>query len=382
MSDWYRKPTELTFSQSWLVTSGATDVLVRANRPGVDALLRHVLATHAVVTPSAAGPASAGTWTIFALSSGDYETQLAELRAGLKDRDGTESLADYWRGDYVARHIGGAAAISAIHHAEPFEGVTVFDAAARVVTYVYPAATEMFLPHLEHLVTHILRVEGWGRGFVDVHGAFVRFRGKGVALIGPRKAGKTSLAMHLLSRGGALLGSDMAQIRPDAQGDIEAASIPHLCRITRETIWDNGLLAVAIGNTGDQNDDYLGGVLFSHGKYELYDPSLDQVFRRPVGISTMKLNAILFPHFAVDTSRHEAAAINGDTGKRRLINSIVTDRPLADWLPFDLADRARGEEALGRCLNSGDGAIPAYDFRFGRESSLDWGEINALFDGF
>jgi hypothetical protein len=376
-----RRRLDLTDGASverWRVTRGEVALQVETNLLGVDVILKHALGGHAAVAPGAAE--AAGAWTIRAIGSVDYEAQLAGLGADLAGENATGGLADYWRGDFVARRMGGRAGVSAVHHTVPFEAATLFEAGPQAITYLYPAGTPLYLPHLEHLVAHVLRLEGWARGFVDVHAAFVRYRGKGVALIGPRRAGKTSLAMHLVSRGGELLGSDMAQVRIGAQGGIEAVSIPHMCRITPETVWDNGWLAEAIGDAYDHNDDYMRGPLFSYGKYELYDPTLDRVFRRPVGVSAMTLSAILFPRFDVDVARHEASATARNEGGRRLIGSVKTDRPLADWLPFDLSDRERGEAELERRLASGEAAIPAYDFRFGREASLNWDEIDGLFD--
>ena len=367
-------------TESWLVTRGEPIARSGTNRTGGDALLKHVLGCHAAVVPAPPDGAAPGVWTILALGVPSYDTYLAQWGVELRDRGMIPGLADYWRSDYAGRQLGGNTAFSAVHHVTPFEGITTFDAEAKRIVYACPATTPLFIPHLEHLVTHVMRVKGWADGFADVHAAFVRYRGKGVALIGPRRAGKTSLAMHLLSRGGAMLGSDMAQIRAGAGGGIEAVSIPHMCRITRETIWDNRWLAAAIGATCDDNDDYLRGPLFSHGKYELYDPSLDRIFQRPAAISAMRLDAILFPHFAVEAPRQEVAAMDPAEGKRRLMASIKTDRPLADWLPFDLSERSRAEAALERTLASAGSALQAYEFGFGREGSLDWGAIDGAFD--
>ncbi|MEA3035259.1 MAG: hypothetical protein QOH04_1018 [Sphingomonadales bacterium] len=375
-----QEPIDAPPVESWRVTHGGTVVRVATNLPGVDALLRHALGAHAAVLPAPAGAGREGMWTIRVLASADYEARLAALGARPAGDGGAGGLANYWRSDFPAERLGGQEGVAAVRHSGGFEGVTVFEAVPKRVTYLFPATTTLFLPHLEHLVAHALRLEGWRRGFVDLHAAFVRYRNKGVALIGARRAGKTSLAMHLLSRGGELVGSDMAQIRVGPDGRIDAAAIPHMCRITRETIRDNGWLAAAIGASCDGNSDYLRGPLFSHGKYELYDPSLDRVFRRPVGIPAMRLDAILFPHFDVALARYEACETAPEDAVQRLVRSVRTDRPLADWLPFDLAGREQGEAELERRLLSREAAIRAYDFGFGREPSLDWESIDPLFD--
>lgn len=363
----------------WSIGQPEPFVHVETDQADVGLWLMHVLGTRAIVTASSCTVQARGTWTIRALATTDYAAHLATFTA-CPDGPPPPGLADYWRSDFIGRQLGRNGTLLVVHHAVPFEGLTLFETETATITHLVPSGAPIFLPHLDHLVAHALRFRGWQRGYVDMHAAFVRYRGKGLALSGPRLAGKTSLAMHLLARGAQLLGSDMAQIRVDAQRAIEAVAIPHMCRITRETVFDNGWLAGAFDPAWDDNDNYLRGPLFSHGKYELYDPSLDRIAGRPVAIQSMRVDAVLFPHFSLEVARQHIAPILSSEVIERLISSIGNDRPLADWLPFDLSDRDVAEAQLGRSLTAGGAVVSGYDVHFGRDTSFDWDVFDTLID--
>ncbi|QDM25249.1 hypothetical protein FNL56_03100 [Tardiphaga sp. vice304] len=326
------------------------------------------------------GPAEAAAdWTVAAVASDRYGETLQAFADEAQDLS-APGLAEYWRGDFIAEPLSRSAQRAVVRHVQPFDGLTILRRDRKLLVYVYPLGTRPFIPHFEHLVAYVLRLACWQRGYVDVHAAFVRYRGKGVALIGTRRAGKTSLAMHLLQKGGELLGSDMAELRVDAGGDLAAKAIPHMCRITPETVLDNGSLDSRIGPSDDHNSCYLAGPLLSHGKYELYEPSLNQVFGRKVCIASMKVDALLFPHFAVETTRQAILRMPDSMGTERLLNSIENDRPLADWLPFDLSCRKQAEADIRKKFSHDDVNAGSFDFHFGKEKSLSWDEIDEAFD--
>ncbi len=376
---WDLLPERDAQAEGFQAAFGDTLIEVLSDQAGFGTILKHTLGLDEISAAALKG--SPGPhWTVRAVAARDYDEILQALRDASGAEAGGAALADYWRSDFVAQRICDSALLTAVHHRDPFDAITLFERDRMLITYIRPAGAPVFIPHLEHLVAYVLRFAAWRNGFVDVHAAFVRYRGKGVALIGRRKAGKTSLAMHLLRQGADLLGSDMAQIRVGDAGEIQVSAIPHMCRITRETVWDNALLATALGRTYDENRSYLAGPLFSHGKYELYDPSLARVFGRPVAIEAMRLDAIVFPRFDVDVPRQSVAPVPDAQAKERLMRSILTDRPLADWLPFDLSDRRRNETALAGRLADDDVRISAYDFAFGKEGSLAWSEIDTIFD--
>ena len=359
--------------------AGPESVDVLSDDESAGTVLEHVFGGQAnltMITPGAAG----GNWTVSAVATEKYGELLQAFTEQAQDQSGAAGLADYWRGDFIAKPLSRSSQRAVVHHVQPFEGLTLLQPDPKLLVYVHPPGTPLFIPHFEHLVAYVLRLACWQEGYVDVHAAFVRYRGKGVALIGPRKAGKTSLAMHLLQKGGELLGSDMAEMRVDAGGNLAAKAIPHMCRITPETVLDNALLASRIGSSDDHNRCYLGGPLLSHGKYELYEPSLDDVFGRKVCIGSMKVDALLFPRFSVDTERQAILRMPDAVGKERLLGSIENDRPLADWLPFDLSCRKQAETSARKNFSRDEVIAKSFDFHFGKENSLSWDEIDNAFD--
>jgi hypothetical protein len=343
-------------------------------------ILEHTFGAQANVTVIAPREKANGGLTIATFAANKYDEFLKSFADEVGKRPQALDLADYWRDDFVAKPMDVSPQRAVVHHIDPFEGFTVFERDQNLLVYVHPADAPLFIPHFEHLIAYALRLACWRNGYVDVHAAFVRYRGKGVALIGKRRAGKTSLAMHLLGHEADLLGSDMAEIRFSADGSLIAKAIPHMCRITPETVWDNALLASTIGSAYDKNKDYLSAPLFSHGKYELYGPSLDGVFGRKVCITSMKVDALLFPHFSLDTERQAIHPVPNPVGKERLLRSIENDRPLADWLPFDISCRRQTEISARKILSGDDVPLKCYDFHFGKERTLLWDEIDNAFD--
>jgi len=342
------------------------------------AILDHTLGTPAKVTAMTPSDLAAGDWTVAILASDRIADFAGAPPVAKAIQDGL-GLTDYWRGDFSCAPLVLSAQRALVRHREPFDGLTFFDRGEKLIVYLHPRGTRPFIPHCEHLVTYVARATGWRRGYLDVHAAFLRYRGKGLALLGKRQAGKTSLAMHFLQRGGDLLGSDMAQIRLSPGGGILADAIPHMCRITPETVRDNALLSRSLGSHFDDNRDYLCGPLHSHGKYELYESSLDRVFGREVCIASMTVDALMFPNFAVETETLSIVSAPDEVGKLRLLNSVEKDRPLFDWLPFEEMDARSETEAAARDMLAGGGVrIKSYDVGFGRERSLDWHEIDAV----
>jgi hypothetical protein len=344
-------------------------------------ILQHTLGKAATVTAIAPSDQTNDRWKVHAVAS-DMVHDIFSTGANVAGKLQTAfDLKNYWRDDFVGAAIDVSPQSALIGHREPFLGLTWFDKDRKTIVYVRPTEAPLFIPHLEHLITYPLRVLGWRKDYLDVHAAFLRYRGKGLALLGKRRAGKTSLAMHLLSHGAELLGSDMAQIRFAADGSVTAIAIPHMCRITSETVWDNALLSRTIGSDFDANHDYLSGPLYSHGKYELYEPSLDGVFGRSVCIASMQMDALLFPRFSLETPRQGLVAVAAEAGHTRLLDGIEKDRPLADWLPFEeVLSRAGREASLRERLTIDSRPIKSYEFSFGRESSLHWDEINRTID--
>ena len=283
-----------------------------------------------------------------------------------------------WDGDPAALRADLADHVAVVRHTTPFTGITVFAQPMRLSAYLLPAAEQPSVHHVEHLVKYPLRVGCWTAGGVEAHSATCRYRDRGVVMMGFRHSGKTTLAMHLLSRGGGLLGSDLVLLRA-GPGGLAAAAIPAVCRIAAETIEDNAYLRASVPSS-PHGPDHLRGRVFFDGKHELYPPALDDLFGRPVAVATCAADLIVFPGFSRDRAGQRLRWLPAHEAQVLVRERLVTDKPLPDWLPFAEVHARAGIEA-----RSLDGLVerlpPVAQLEFGREDTLDWGEIDEAVDG-
>lgn len=316
-------------------------------------------------------------WRIAVIRSDAIWTGWADRR--LVDPEGEMAgLKTYWRPDFPSVFVALSEELTVVRHGEPLRGLTVLLNEERLLVYVRPEAEDAFIPHVETLAGYVWRRALWSEGFLDLHSAMLRYRGRGAVIIGPKMAGKTSLAMHFLARGAELLGSDFGEVTITPRGTLQAKAVPHICRITPETITDNVFLYEALDPRRRDGFAYRDGPVFSHGKYEFFAPGLDHLFRRRVNICSMDVDLLIFPKFSTDTIRQRITPIDAATARARLVHSIAHDRPLADWLPFPDVLSRRGREApLLDAL--GKAQLRAVQVEFGQEPSLAWEEIAALF---
>ena len=281
-----------------------------------------------------------------------------------------------WDGDSVALRADWPGGVSVVRHSQPFVGLTVFAEPLRLAAYVLPEDERLSIHHLEHLLKYTLRVRCWGAGGVEVHAATCVYRDRGLLLMGTRRSGKTTLAMHVVSRGGFLLGSDLALLR-DGNGDgLGLRAIPAVCRIAPEAVADNTRLREGMAHVS-AGDDYLNGPVFFDEKYELYPPALDAVFGHPVSRAAASADLVVFPRFSVERTRQRVAWLEPETASELIRGRLVADKPLPDWLPFrEVLARSEIEaEWIDRLVT---GLPPVAEIEFGREETLDWEQIDEL----
>jgi hypothetical protein len=283
-----------------------------------------------------------------------------------------------WGGDSLAAEVRPAATAAIIKHDRPFRGLSVFSEPRRLAVYLRPASEQLNIPHFEHLSKYALRVQHWRQGKLEVHGAACSYRGRGILLMGFRRSGKTTLAMHLLSRGGLIIGSDLALLASDRDWFVEA--VPHMCRITRETIADNVLLERALRPFAG-NRDYLKGPVFFDAKFELYANAMNIVFSRQMQVPKSRIDAVLFPRFSLDARNHSIRPMTPPQAASLVRERLLTDKPLPDWLPFTevLQRESLQRPALERLIAT----LPrTAAIEFGKSNSFDWTRFDADFDGF
>jgi hypothetical protein len=283
-----------------------------------------------------------------------------------------------WDGDPVALRTDWPGHVAVIRHRTPFNGVTVFAEPLRTAAYILPEGEPLSIHHLEHLCKYTLRVQLWRAGGVEAHAATTVYRDRGIVMMGVRRSGKTTLQMHLLSHGGYMMGCDLTQLWPVGE-EVEIRAIPAITRISAETIEDNAFLRESMtrARTGD---DYLEGPVFFDEKYELYAPTLDSVFGRPVNVGRHRADLIVLPRFSTDQTRQRVTWLPTEAASGLVRDRLVNDKPLPDWLPFSEVPHRSVIEA-----GPIDGLMarlpPVAQLEFGREDTLDWSEIDRMVDG-
>lgn len=291
---------------------------------------------------------------------------LAALAARVVAAGGPPRPVKRWAGDDTADRYDLDDGVAVVVHRRPFEGLTVFLRDRRRLFYLRPGP-RFDVPHTEHAIKYPLRVTMRQAGFAQVHAAGVRFDGKGVLLMGQRRAGKTTLLVHLMRAGARQVANDMSYVRRLPGGGCEMVAFPHMTRIGLETVADVDVLRERLG-AEERTGDYLRSPVFNGGKEELYFPVLERLWGPEPVCRTTPLDLVVFP--ALDVGRDESVAVRvpDDEAVERVRTSLVTDPPLPDWLPFMTDDEflavatARADEVAP--------AVPAaYELRFGPAST-------------
>lgn len=281
-----------------------------------------------------------------------------------------------WKGDHSATRFDFGLNSSIIQHERPFRGYTLFDAADRSIAYLWDDAPS--LPHVEHLLKYPIRVGLRGAGYSEVHAATVSYAGRGIALMGYRKSGKTTLGMHMLTAGGRMVGSDLALIRPNGE-ELQMVAVPHMTRIAPPTIADNAALSSRMNFVRSENGDYMSGSVFCDGKEEIYYPVLRRLFGREIGLPASPTSMVVMPQFDPACARPEIRVLRRDEAREVLCDRLVHDPPLPEWLPFHTTEdiqleRRKNSEEFVRRLP------PVYGLRFGTSSSNPMEAIEKLIE--
>ncbi|MEO8635451.1 MAG: hypothetical protein ABI587_09275 [Gemmatimonadales bacterium] len=101
-------------------------------------------------------------------------------------------------------------------------------------------------------VSRVFRLQ---RNLIFLHAGSVGIRGRGVLLIGPKGAGKTTLSLALAARGHTFLGDEIAGVRLDggsADGQASGSGIMELVPIRRSLAVRDGPRAAAVGTALDR----------------------------------------------------------------------------------------------------------------------------------
>jgi hypothetical protein len=282
-----------------------------------------------------------------------------------------------WAGDSASDRYDLGPGRSVVVHRQPFAGLTVFLGDERELFYLRSGAAYE-VPHTEHVVKYPLRVALRQAGFSQVHAAACSFHGRGLLLLGPRRSGKSTLLLHLLNRGARFVASDFSVVHGREDGTGRMIAFPHMIRVARGTIGGNERLRESLSRH-DRTGDYLREPVFNAGKEELYFPVLARTWGPDVICQEAPLDLILFPALDLRRTRAASARVPRAETQRRVRDTLLSDPPTLDWLPFASdAEFASllwaGAEEVVRC------APPAFELRFGPEPDAPVAAVEKLLE--
>ena len=240
------------------------------------------------------------------------------------------AVAKRWRGDYDHEVIKGDAGKIIVLHRNPFKGITACKPLDKQIVCIFDGALDV--SHCEHVVKYPCRVAGRKYHTWDCHASCVSRAGLATLILGPRRAGKTTTSLNLVSLGARYIANDLCAIDVSNEMAFLVRPIPHMLRITSENLdaWPVLAQNTIEGNMG--NRDYSRGIVYEGGKYELYDP-LASGFIGPVSDgSSMRIENVVFAAGNTQEMEPIITRLSPRATALRLSDSLCNDRPLPDWL--------------------------------------------------
>jgi len=146
--------------------------------------------------------------------------------------------------------IDGVVSVKAFRSGEvlrlTFDDTGTFDVLANDRTIVwYPGAGATDAAVRADLLGRVLALAAHAEGRLALHASAVSIQGRAVAFLGPRHAGKSTLALALVQRGARLIADDSLVVRLDGVGAARAA-----VGVQRPRLWSDALRALAMGGSG------------------------------------------------------------------------------------------------------------------------------------
>jgi hypothetical protein len=127
-----------------------------------------------------------------------------------------------------------------------FDDSGTFDvvAASRRITW-YPGAGAETVAVRADLLGRVMALAAHADGAVALHASAVSIGGEAIALLGPKHAGKSTLALALVNAGARLMTDDTLVVRLDAHGAAWASP-----GVQRVRLWDDSARALAVPTPG------------------------------------------------------------------------------------------------------------------------------------
>lgn len=213
---------------------GSAEVQLCTNSEEVLAEARSYLEPH-FESPGPSAPAAAVTWTVRVTDDPEWEARAGPAAEPLvihntkshptigtvrRQPDGRRLICNATYGDMVT--------VDTRHRRVEIVG-------SRQNGALYPGGYSRLAGEVHNVTRHILRVEAENQGAIVLHGAVVAFDDTGIAFIGDKGAGKTTVLLSLLRRrGGSYVANDRFFLWPHA-GRFRMTGWPTTCRINPAT---------------------------------------------------------------------------------------------------------------------------------------------------
>ena len=128
-----------------------------------------------------------------------------------------------------------------------FDDTGTFDvitAEERIIWYPGTRASDVAVR--ADLLGRVIAMAAHSSGAMTLHASAVSIDGQAIALLGPKQAGKSTLALALVNAGARLLTDDTLVVRMDARGTAWASP-----GVQRVRLWDDSARALAVRSHGE-----------------------------------------------------------------------------------------------------------------------------------
>ena len=326
--------------------------------PGVDiCLLKSLFGNACDISHQLNKPLDYGHWRFVALELRNFMDLWREVRKALADFP--KFQVRRWFGDRVFDRYDFAWGYLLIHY-EVFNSITVCVPADFTIFYFFPPSG-LNIPHFEHTLKYPLRVEMRREHYIQIHGATAVYQNKGLAFVGRRRSGKSTMLMQLVMDGGAIVGNDLSFI--DIRGSSpKLVAFPHQTRLAQGTIQGDPRLRRLFDQRDFLANDYPDAPVFNEEKFEIYYSAMVRLFGRDPMVRSFELHAIVFPVLDLAVSESTYTRIGRLDAIQRVDTQFRLDPALPDWIPIydDL------KEIEGRNISQFVEKLPpTYELRFG-----------------
>jgi hypothetical protein len=171
--------------------------------------------------------------------------RIAERRSVAPPGDYTAIGSDIVYGDVHVHAFASATSFRLI-----FDDTGTFDVVASEKRIIwYPGTGVSTAAIRADLLGRVIAMAAHSAGALTLHASAVSIEGEAIALLGPKHAGKSTLALALVNAGARLLTDDTLVVRVDRQGAVWASP-----GVQRVRLWEDSARALDVRSGGDAGE--------------------------------------------------------------------------------------------------------------------------------